>query len=131
MPRSSFGFDADNAYYAALCEKVLADRELQRQTVTAEKAAERERRRSMGLPPDDAEKKRWWRRRSSAAAEGGQGVARKAGDGDDSVKEGVVDERDALDSKDVNGQGREKKTFGEKAVNLVFNAGRRARMDDV
>ena len=137
MPRSSFGYDADNAYYASLREKVLSDREAQRQTAAA---AERERRTSEGLPSEDV-KRGWWRRRSSGAGRGGEGVAREVGneagngDGDvegkGSAKKEVVDEREVREGKEVNGPELEKKTFGEKAMNLVFNAGRRAKMDDI
>lgn len=108
MPRAAIGFDSDSHYHEALKAKVLADRDAAREAAILQEAhdreAERERRRSLGLPKEEeAKKKGWWRRSSQAD-----------------------DPKDAL----KRAKEQEEKTgLGEKTMNLIFNAGRSKKRD--
>lgn len=130
MPKSSFGYDADNAYHAALKAKVLADRD-------AARAAERERRQSLGLSETEKDEKKpgkgsWWRRGSKVAPQETV-TERRAEMMAEGGKEGTVQEQEVRES--AGGEAGDfkdaKKTVGEKVANLLFNAGKRVRYDEV
>lgn len=105
-----FSTDGDNAYYDALRTKVLADREVQREAAilkaASEREAERERRRSVGMPEEE-KKKGFFRRKSSASHPDYRKEAERA------VREQ---------------EGR--KSFGETMANLFFNAGKPQKRDE-
>ncbi|KAJ9658229.1 hypothetical protein H2198_003802 [Neophaeococcomyces mojaviensis] len=110
MPKSAFGFDADNAAHEALKAKVLADREAERVAAKANSAklqaekeeAARERRRSLGLPEEE---NKGWR---------------------DRMKERKEEKR-MEDEAHV----EKRKSISEKIANLVFNAGRKVERDGI